>query len=243
LEIENFSKDLFEDIDTNNNDTIDILDCLADPLDEEEAGSPPGEDAASVSARALILGCSDLPAPRRQLLLALLSCRCGAVCGGLEERAAHAGCSPAGLACPAPRCGALLPGLEPLQQHLTRTHRVSAASLVRKAFPDRRDGAAHTPLDLEQDLEQAKEQVQEQHPGSPKEAGSGGARGRAQCDLCGKEFRNKVSLQCSAGLFMSAVQCSAVQCSAVQCSAVQCSAVQYSAVQCSAVQYSVVQCR
>ena len=152
---------------------LDLLDCMANSIDDGENPENPLNVAVNEEREVeqKILGCVQISVPRRKLLLSLFTCsQCGKVFSGLQQREAHGTCAPS-ASCVFPACGETFTDFTDLQQHLTKIHRFNPTSLGRKVFKKKE---VNNNLDI---------------------AALGEKKGKAQCDICKKEFRNKVSLR------------------------------------------------
>ena len=156
----------------------------------EKAGRAESDRPKSLSSQ--ILACDGISLPRRQLLLSLLTCSpCDIVCKGLQERAEHVSCSP--LSCLFSTCGDVLPDWDQLMQHLTKMHRFNASSLARKAFRwmgRKSSSGRRGPSLLSCNI--CGEECSDPSALS-RHMGNHGGKDRSTCEICSKEFRNKVS--------------------------------------------------
>ena len=139
-----------------------------------------------------ILACDAISLPRRQLLLSLLTCNsCNVVCKGLQERMEHVSCSP--LTCVFSTCADVLSDWDQLMQHLTKMHRFNASSLARKAFRwmgRKSTSGRRGPSLLSCNI--CGEECSDPSALS-RHMGNHGGKDRSTCEICSKEFRNKVS--------------------------------------------------
>ena len=155
----------------------------------DKAGGVESERPKSLSSQ--ILACDGISLPRRRLLLSLLTCSpCDTVCKGLQERMEHVSCSP--LTCVFSTCGDVLPDWDQLMQHLTKMHRFNASSLARKAFRwmgRKSSSGRRGPSLLSCNIcgeECSDPSALNRHMGNH------GGKDRSTCEICSKEFRNKV---------------------------------------------------
>ena len=205
---------------TDSDEPLNILDCLSNPLSQppvdlhveanllsksfvdkesnhevkdkivDKARGVEPDKPKSLSSQ--ILACDGISLPRRQLLLSLLTCSpCDIVCKGLQERMEHVSCS--SLTCVFSSCGDVLPDWDQLMQHLTKMHRFNASSLARKAF--RWMGRKSTSGRRGPSLLSCSICGEECSDPSAlsRHMGNHGGKDRSTCEICNKEFRNKVS--------------------------------------------------
>ena len=155
----------------------------------DKAGGVESERPKSLSSQ--ILACDGISLPRRRLLLSLLTCSpCDTVCKGLQERTEHVSCSPP--TCVFSTCGDVLPDWDQLMQHLTKMHRFNASSLARKAFRwmgRKSSSGRRGPSLLSCNI--CGEECSDPSALS-RHMGNHGGKDRSTCEICSKEFRNKV---------------------------------------------------
>jgi len=193
-------------------DSLNLLDCLSNTAlaensaeenipaetfaqkDNSEAKAKTVESDKSKSLSSQILSCDGISLPRRQLLLSLLTCKpCKVVCKGLQDRMDHISCSP--LTCIFSTCEDVSSDWDQLMQHLTKMHRFNASSLARKVsrwMSRKSTSGRRGPSLLSCNI--CGEECSDPSALS-RHMGNHGGKDKSTCDLCSKEFRNKVSLR------------------------------------------------